>query len=60
MCASYIENSLQKKSDLFKETGLREGNSSLTIPKNPRLFRNPFEILSSLFKEGKVCFLHFS
>ena len=35
MCASYIENSLQKKSDLFKKTGLREGISARTIPKNP-------------------------
>ena len=35
MCASYIENSLQKKSDLFKKTGLREGNAARTIPKNP-------------------------
>ena len=35
MCASYIENSLQKKSDLFKKTGLREENGYLTIPKNP-------------------------
>ena len=37
MRASYIENSLQKKSDLFKKTGLREGNGYLTIPKKPRI-----------------------
>ena len=35
MRASYIENSLQKKSGLFKKTGLREGNAARTIPKNP-------------------------
>jgi len=35
MCASYIENSLQKKSSHFKKTRLREGIASMTIPKNP-------------------------
>ena len=35
MCASYIENSLQKKSSHFKKTRLSEGIASMTIPKNP-------------------------